>query len=136
MGDGLNPFPGYPHIGPGNTILQESTNKLDNIARAHDIRYAIAIRNTQIAEADQIFINEIENYSPETLYEWCIKYISYIGILTKFKLERIIGPIYPRLPYHLQQELYTFIFNEITRRKKYSDNHQYQLLYTLNKIAE
>lgn len=45
-------FPNYPHIGPGNQILQQGTNPLDEIARAHDIAYGLARTYQDIKEAD------------------------------------------------------------------------------------
>lgn len=32
-------IPGYPHVGPGNQILEEASNSPGNITRDHDIAY-------------------------------------------------------------------------------------------------
>lgn len=107
----MNPFPGYPHIGPGNKILDKANNALDAIAREHDIAYNIAKSTEDIAEADKRFINKLSEFETTSVYEWLVVQISRFGILTKFYIENIIGVVYPKLSHAEKIKLNVVINN-------------------------
>ena len=85
------------HIGPGNAILPEGSNEIDNIARAHDIAYDRASEASEIVEADEKFVNNLWDSAPRNYVETLQKYAGLIGISAKKGVEGVIGVQYPKM---------------------------------------
>ena len=82
------------HIGPFNAILEEGSNEIDNIERPHDIAYGEA---SDIAEADELFVNNLWDSALRNYVETLQKYAVLIGISAKKGVEGVIGVQYPRM---------------------------------------
>lgn len=86
----------YPHMGPGNKILSNSKNPLDEIARTHDLMYSLARTPDDIYKADKQFIDLISTIDSTTWSDTILKYIAKFSIQSKTYLEQKINKIiYP-----------------------------------------
>lgn len=89
-------FKNYPHVGPGNKILPEATNPIDNIAREHDIAYGKAKTKEDIYKADQEFLNKMSEIDSKSWSDTGVKSIAKLGIKGKTVIEQTLGRvIYP-----------------------------------------
>lgn len=88
-------IPGFPHVGPGNPIYPWYKNKLDNIAREHDIEYSIAKNPWDIYKADEKFMNAMNNIHTAKVDEWFVKHFTKHAIGMKYAWERRYGILYP-----------------------------------------
>lgn len=107
-------FPNHPHIGPRNQILQQGTNPLDEIARTHDIAYGLARTYQDIKEADEEFLKQVNEHTPDSIYDWLIKHIAYTGIGIKYNTQKITGLIYPILPKNHQDNIKNYALHTTT----------------------
>lgn len=89
-------IPGYPHVGPGNKILQKPTNEIDAVARIHDIKYDLAKTNEEIRAADREFLESMSKIEPKTWGQTAVKQTARLGIKTKQIVENTLGKtLYP-----------------------------------------
>lgn len=101
--------PGYNYLGPGNPIDNgPPTNKIDEVARKHDLDYDEAERTfastgnieqafENIHKADKEFLRSVSELEPGTYSEFFGKYIGQAGIGIKSQVEGILhSTLYPK----------------------------------------
>jgi len=102
-------LPGFHYLGPCNPVDNgQPTNKIDEAARRHDIRYEEAEATFKatgnyeqafksIQNADEEFLEELDNITPSTLTEACGKLAGQIGIGVKKRVEGFLhSTLHPR----------------------------------------
>lgn len=108
----------YPHVGPGNKILNKAKNVIDNIARTHDIAYGTAKTPTDVLKADEEFIKDMGKVEPKTWGETAVKHISKLGIQAKKNIEQITGHVFYPSEVNNYASNGELIFTFCTRRAK------------------
>lgn len=90
----------YQHLGPGNTIELSTKNTLDGIAKAHDIAYSNAVKEKDIHDADQQFIdntNKVYEDSNLDFSQRALAKLSGMAISAKQAVEQKVGVLYPAM---------------------------------------
>lgn len=101
-------LPGYRYLGPLNSLDRGvPRNRLDAAARKHDEKYHKITDyykktknyrefEAQVRRADEEFLREVSEYTPESTYDQLAKWLAQGGIGTKYLIEEnLTGVLYP-----------------------------------------
>lgn len=87
-------LPGYPHLGPGNSVASEpSGNPVDEITRQHDLAYEKAQSVRDIRVADEHAIHSFALHVPTK--DALAAITGLTGLSLKTAVERVFGQVYP-----------------------------------------